>query len=366
VIRILAAASPGEVRVAAVDADGLLDYALWRRGAPDGVGDLHRGRITARMPTLAGSFVAIGGGDGFLPDSEGGAGEGTILGVRVTRAAQGGKGPRLTAKLDEAERALVGSGPPALLRRGPNAVARLARLHPDAPVWVDDTAVLAELRPLLGKRVSLVASSFDDDAEAAVEALGETDCALPGGARMSVHPTPALTAIDVDLAAAVAGRGGKAASHAAGNRALLPALARQIRLRNLAGAILVDLAGLSPRRRAALGPDFVAALAPDPLQPRFLGFSALGLAEILRARVHPPLHALLAGPHAAGLAGLRRLAAVIAVRPERAPLLAAAPAVCAVLEQDTHALADLARRAGRPLMLRPEPGLAPLGWRVEE
>ena len=36
----------------------------------------------------------------FLPDSEGAAGvtEGWLCGVRVTRAAQGGKGPRLTAR----------------------------------------------------------------------------------------------------------------------------------------------------------------------------------------------------------------------------------------------------------------------------
>ncbi len=183
---------------------------------------------------------------------------------------------------------------------------------------------------------------------------------------MSVHPTPALTAIDIDLAAASGGRGGKTATHAAGNRALLPALARQIRLRNLAGAILVDLAGLSPKRRAALGPDIAAALADDPLRPHFLGFSALGLAEILRPRVHPPLHELLAGPHAAGLTALRRLAREVAARPDRAPVLHAAPAVAAALGQDAAALADLARRAGRPLMLRPEPALAPLGWRLEE
>jgi Ribonuclease G/E len=365
VITIRAAASPGEVRVAAVDADGLLDYALWRPGAPDGVGDLHRGRITARLPALAGCFVAIGGADGFLPDSDGGAGEGTILGVRITRAAQGGKGPRLTARLDDAERAAVGSGAPALLRRGPDAVARLARLHPDAPVVVDDMALLGALRPVLGPRVSCVTNAFDDELEAMVEALAEPDGSLPGGARFSVHPTPALTAIDVDFGGGVAGRGGKTAIHAAGNRALLPGLARQIRLRNLAGAILVDLAGLSPRRRAALGPDVTAALAADPLHPRFLGFTALGLAEILRPRVHPPLHELLAGPHAAGLAGLRRLAAAVAARPDRPPLLAAAPAVCGALELDGAALADLARRAGRPLMLRPEPALAPLGWRVE-
>ena len=98
-MRILAAASPGEVRVAAV-ADRLVDYAIWRPGAPDGVGDLHRSRISARIPALAGSFVRLADTDGFLPDSDGGADatEGAAIGVRVVRAPQGGKGPRLTAR----------------------------------------------------------------------------------------------------------------------------------------------------------------------------------------------------------------------------------------------------------------------------
>ena len=46
-VSIRAATSPGEVRVAVVDGNRLLDYALWRPGAPDGVGDLHRGRVIA-------------------------------------------------------------------------------------------------------------------------------------------------------------------------------------------------------------------------------------------------------------------------------------------------------------------------------
>ena len=364
---IRAAASPGEVRVAVTDATGLRDYALWRPGAPDGVGSLHRGRVTARMPQMAGSFVRLADADGFLPDSECPAPpqEGQILGVRVTRAAQGGKGPRLSAKLDPAEAALTGNGLPALLRTGPNAVLRMAALYPDAPVVCDANAVLAELRPTLGARATFVPRAFDDDTESAVSALAEATGALPGGARFSVHPTPALTAIDIDLAAASAGRGAKGHSQEAANRALIGALARQIRLRNLAGAILIDFAGLPVKRRAALGPALAAALAEDNLQPRFLGFSALGLAEILRPRIHPPLHEMLTGPHAAGLAALRQLAAIAATPPHRLPQLAAAPAVAEALARDAAALDDLANRAGRPLMLRPDPALAPWGWRLE-
>ena len=358
-VQILAAASPGEVRVAAVRDDALLDYAIDRPGAPDGVGDIYRGRVIARAAALGGVFVALNGAaDGFLPDTAGGKGltEGVVLGVRVTRAAQGGKGPRLTALLPEQG---VGEGPQqGLVRRGPGAVERLAARYPDAPVWVDDPALLAALRPSLGGRPALRHTVFDDALLGAIEALAQPDLALPGGARLSFHPTPALVAIDVDT-------GGAAGPHLAVNRALLPALAQQIRLRNFSGAILLDLAGLPVRRRTSLGPALAEALADDPVRPRLLGFTALGLAEIVRPRVHPPLHELLAGPHAAGLAAARAVAAAVAAEPGRMPALRAAPAVARALEQDVAALGDLARRTGRTLMLRSDPSLAGNQWIME-
>ena len=155
------------------------------------------------------------------------------------------------------------------------------------------------------------------------------------------------------------------ASHLAANLAVLPVLARQIRLRNLSGAILVDFAGLPARRRASLAPALQAALADDPLRPRLLGFTALGLAEIVRSRVHPPLHELLAGPHAAGLAALRYIAAEVASPPHRMPALRASPAIVAALQGDAEALADLARRAGRALILRSDPNLPAMAWTIE-
>ena len=60
------------------------------------------------------------------------------MSVRVTRAAQGGKGPRLTARLAPDE------VPPA---RGPGALLELARTHPDAPVLIDDSALAARMKP---------------------------------------------------------------------------------------------------------------------------------------------------------------------------------------------------------------------------
>ncbi len=359
-MRILASASPGEVRVAAWDGT-LVDAAIWRPGSPDGVGDIHRGRITRKLPALAGAFVALADADGFLPDSAGAARatEGDFIAVAITRAAQGGKGPRLT----RVERD-PGAGPPALLQRGPDAVRRLAALHPAAEVVVDDPALAAILRPALAGRMR-IGPAFDDEMEGEFAALFTPSADLPGGARLHVHTTPALTALDIDLGAATAERRAKAGAQAAANRALIPALARQIRLRNLAGAILVDLGGMAAKKRAALAPDFAAALRDDPLAPRFLGFTALGLAEILRPRVHPPLAEYAAGPLAAGLAALREAAARVAADPGRTLVLHATPAIVTALRADGTGLADFAARAGRPLALV-ETRLSPApAWTIE-
>ncbi len=327
-----------------------LDYAVWRPGRPNGVGDVHRGRVVAVVPGMAGAFVAIPEAEGFLPDSAGAAGLGVGDGVtvRIVRAALGGKGPRLAAT-----DLPVGAGP--------NPVQRLAALH-GGPVIVDDQAMANALRPSLGGSIQ-VGPVLDDDFAALIDALAQPTAELPGGMRASFYPTPALVAIDLDIAGGTSGTMAKQRSQAGLNAAALPALARQIRLRSLSGAILVDLAGLSIKRRAALAEPLRAALAPDPLRPRLLGFTMLGLAEIVRPRVHAPLHEVLAGPHAAGLAALRLVAQA---NPANPPSLRAAPGVVSALAADPVALPALAHRLGQPLVIRSDPGLPPGSALIEE
>ena len=317
---------------------------------------------------MAGAFVALDGPEGFLPDSEGAAGrnEGDILVVRVTRSAQGGKGPRLTARLTPGEGFAASSGSVGLLARGDGPLLEFAERHPDATVLMDDAALLARCRSRLAGRSSLCSKTVDDAVADQIDALACSAVDLPGGSSVHIHPTPALVAIDVDGGGAIAAGRARTAAHLAVNRSAISALAQQIRLRNLSGAILVDFAGLPARRRVALGPALAAALADDPLRPRLLGFTALGLAEIVRPRVHPPLHELLAGPHAAGLTALRVIAAEHAAAPHRLPPLRASPAVVAALQTDAEALPDLARRAGRPLILRADPTLSAAQWVIED
>jgi hypothetical protein len=149
------------------------------------------------------------------------------------------------------------------------------------------------------------------------------------------------------------------------NASVLPDIARQIRLRNLSGAILLDLAGMKTRHRTSLAPALAAALADDPLRPRLLGFTALGLAEISRPRMRPPLHETLTGPLASGLAALRTIARASRADPGRRLALRAAPPVIAALQADPVALTDLARIAGQGLNLRSDPSLSGDAWNIE-
>ncbi|MBO1074886.1 ribonuclease E/G [Roseomonas marmotae] len=359
-VLIFVSTSPGEQRTALLRNDRLEAAFIERPARPDGIGDLHVGRLAARAPAMAGAFVALAGGEtGFLPDSEGARGrtEGEWLRVAITRAAQGGKGPRLALRPPPEPV----TGPLRLLARGPDAPLRLAAQYPDAPLRADSAATVARLRAALGAaRVTLSPTpAFDDALEGEFEELSGPDVALPGGGRLRIHPTPALVAIDVDAGTQAGSR--DAGAHLALNRAALAEVARQIRLRHLAGAILVDMAGLPMARRKALLPAMQEAAGADP-DLRVVGVTGLGLIELQRRRVLPPLHEVLGHPPSAltrGLAALRRGLRQAAARPGARLVLTAQPAICAALRDWPGALQDFATQAG-PLSLRPDP-LCPPG-----
>ncbi|MDO9710044.1 ribonuclease E/G [Paracraurococcus lichenis] len=372
---ILASASPGERRTVLVDDDGnLVELHIERPGRPDGVGDLHRARVSALAPAMAGAFLAMAGGEtGFLPESAVGparqpigrsVSEGQMLAVRITRAAQGGKGPRLTARLTPEEATRIAAAPgtgPALIARGPDAATRLARAHLGAAIRTDSPSLAARLRIPLSHRPVL-----DDALEAELDLLAGPEVPLPGGGRLLVHPTPALTAIDVDAGSAAGTRDPQAQLRL--NQAAVAEAARQIRLRNLAGPILLDLAGLTVKRREALAEPLRAALATDPLA-QLRGLGPLGLFEILRQRIQPPLHEVLGWPPSPlthGLAALRRAAREAAARPGRRWALRAHPAVLGALRDLPGALAEAEAALGTPLHLHPDPALAPAQSEIEE
>jgi len=59
--------------IALLNGDRLTEYSIWHFDQPGDIGDVYSGRITARLPAMAGSFVDLGTTTGFLPDSAGAA-----------------------------------------------------------------------------------------------------------------------------------------------------------------------------------------------------------------------------------------------------------------------------------------------------
>ncbi|GEO82221.1 ribonuclease E/G [Pararhodospirillum oryzae] len=125
--------------------------------------------------------------------------------------------------------------------------------------------------------------------EAALEEALTPGVAVPGGGRVIVAETAAVSAIDVDA-------GGRDRNAVA--RAAVAVIAHQIRLRGLAGQIVIDFprggGGPDPALIAALG----GALALDPAGPRVLGATRGGLVEVNRPRRRAPLSEVLLDPQA--------------------------------------------------------------------
>ncbi len=354
-------ARPGEIEIAVIVAGQLADYALWRPGRPDGFGDLHLGRVTRRVPALGGCFVTLADeACGFLPDRECDAPppEGAPVRVRLIRASLGTKGPRLSM------RAAGGGAEAGEMRRlaaGPSPLADLRAVHPTLPV----TAADPHLAATCGAELRRDDIDATEPADEAIATLAARTLVLPGGMRATIEPTATLVAIDLDTAAASEATGRRDTALFAANRDAMPRLLHEIRLRNLSGAIVIDAAGLPARKRAAFAPVIAQALAADPLRPRLLGFSALGFAEIVRARRRPALHELRASLHGRAIDAGAALAQAAAGH--RSPLcLVAAPALAHEIERDRALGEDLARATGRPLILRTDARLPAASWRIEE
>ncbi|MCB1339645.1 MAG: ribonuclease E/G [Pseudooceanicola sp.] len=122
----------------------------------------------------------------------------------------------------------------------------------------------------------------------AIAALLRPDEALPGGASMSIEPTRALVAVDVNT--------GGDTSPAAGlkaNIAAAKALPRALRLRGFGGQIVIDPAPMPKRDRTTFENSLKAAFRGDSEETALAGWTPLGLFELQRKRGRKPLSELL-------------------------------------------------------------------------
>ena len=113
---------------------------------------------------------------------------------------------------------------------------------------------------------------------------GERKVPLPGGGNLVIDRCEAMTVIDVNTAAAHAG-GSKEATVLETNMEACEAAAEQIRLRDLAGIIIIDFIDLeSPEDRDRVEERLRECFARDRVKTVIHGWTSLGLMEMTRKR----------------------------------------------------------------------------------
>jgi ribonuclease G len=374
---------PGEWRAAWIEGGAARELYV-ERGDTKPPGSRHLGRVVRVVPALDAALVDIGDErPGFLPlrdVPEGGkAEEGARLAVEVRREARADKAPLLTAKLDLspalAQRAAALT-PPARLFPEAGLAAALALRLPAAPARIvtDDIAILAELRAVFARTeiVRRDAEAWPVNLDAAFDAALSPSLALPGGGAVHFAETRTAAVIDVDTGTPETGSSARAAL--AANRAAAQAIARQLRLRNIGGPVVIDFVGLSGsggRRdhRERVRQALVAALEADPAQPQVLGWTRLGHVELVRRRrgrsladaMLEPGGLISGGPAKQPLAlaheALRLVQREARATPSASWRLSVSPSVAAALRGPAAAaLQALETRLGRRLLIAAEAG----------
>lgn len=113
---------------------------------------------------------------------------------------------------------------------------------------------------------------------------------LRNGGYLVIQPTEALTVIDVNSGKS-AGKGKNEEGILKINLEAAREAARQIRLRNLSGIIIIDFINLESEENVGLLlKEFRMRLAGDPIQTTFVDITPLNLVEVTRKKVHRPLY----------------------------------------------------------------------------
>jgi ribonuclease G len=313
---LLIAAGPGEWRAAWVEHAVAAELYVERGDTPP-AGSIHLGRVVRRTPGLDAVLVDIESErPGFLPVREGPADlrldEGARAMVQVRREAQQGKGTRLSTRidprpgrldLDQLAAEAARYEPPRQLDPPPGLAHALALRLPAKPerILADDMGILPELRGAFPNTeiAHCSAEEWPIDLDAEFAAALVPSLTLPGGGSLHIAEISAAVLIDVDTGTpdeASAERGALAANLEAAR-----VIARQLRLRQLGGGIVVDFVGLEGRgARDKVRQAITAALAGDPAEPQVLGWTRLGHLEIVRPRHGRPLSEAMLEPQSVG------------------------------------------------------------------
>ncbi len=311
---LLVETTPRAMRIALMAGDRLAELHIDRPARGHRVGDVFVGRVTRVVPGLKAAFVDLGENvEGFLRAKEADVErsgeaisklvqEGAWVAVQIKADAHDDKGPVLTRRFDDPDGALASDAmrvdPPRLISRSEPLLHGLAGRYPEARVIADTPSDVVPLKQRKhtgeivlhqGVEPLFESAGVEDQIE---RALAER-IRLTGGVELLFEPGRTLTAIDVDSAAASEKPGDALAI----NLDCVPVIARQVRLRNLAGLIAIDFLNMKDRDDGAtLMKSLSRHLQHDPRETALDGPSRFGLVQIARQRQGPDLAGAMGSP----------------------------------------------------------------------
>jgi ribonuclease G len=207
------------------------------------------------------------------------------------------------------------------------------------------------------------------DAENEIQRSLDRKVELKSGGYLIIDQTEAMTTVDINTGAFVGRRNLEETIFNTNIEATL-AIARQLRLRNLGGIIIIDFIDMaSDDHRKRVLASLEMALSADRVKTNINGFTHLGLVEMTRKRTRESIEHVLCTqcPTCEGRGSVKTVETVCfevlreITRVNRAYdadnfVVYAAPAVAETLEGDeSHALAELEVFIGKQVKIQAEP-----------
>jgi ribonuclease G len=226
--------------------------------------------------------------------------------------------------------------------------------------------VLSRLEHYTGERPLFDLYNVEEEIEKALARRVE----LKSGGYLIIDQTEAMTAIDVNTGGYVGVRNFDDTIFKT-NLEAAHVIARQLRLRNLGGIIIIDFIDMdNSEHRAEVLSEFNKALSRDRTKMTVNGFTALGLVEMTRKRTRESLEHVLCEPcSTCGARGVVKTAQTVCYEVLREILrearqfnarefriLASQAVIDLFLEEESQALAMLGDFIGKPVSMQVESG----------
>ena len=229
-------------------------------------------------------------------------------------------------------------------------------------------ATVQKLQHYAGERPIFDLFNIDEDI---AKALGRR-VDLKSGGYLVIDQTEALTTVDVNTGGFVGARNFDDTIFKT-NLEASQAIARQLRLRNLGGIVIVDFIDMvKENHRDAVLAEFQKQLARDRIKTTVNGFSALGLLEMTRKRTRESLAHQLCEPCSActgkGVVKTARSVTYDILReilrearqfnPREFRIVASPKVIELFLDEESQHLAGLSDFIGKPISLQAEAAMA--------